>query len=271
MLLRRIVLAVVLLAALVGGPRVDAQVVGAGVGQTGTVTANDGACWSSAGVIKDCGLVPGAGTVTGPATSTTGDLLSFNGTTGKVLQDSGVLASTVVVGPASATTGDIATYNGTTGKLVQDSGVLASSVVVGPASVTSGNIATYNGTTGKIVQDSGSGLLGQTSYSPTMTCGAGSIGAPSRQHGNYGTLGKFVFVSVDVQFAAGTCSGTVSISLPLTANSGQQQALTAIDNTTNLPMDGLLAGSATTVSLFTSVGGNPTVTDNFVISGMYQQ
>lgn len=93
--------------------------------------------------------------VAGPASAVSGDIATYNGTGGKTVQDSGVLASNVVQGPASATSGDLPTFNGTTGKLVQDSGVLAANVVQGPASAVSGNVASYNGTTGKLVQDGG--------------------------------------------------------------------------------------------------------------------
>ena len=60
-----------------------------------------------------------------------------------------------VVGPASATTGDIPTFNGTTGKIIQDSGILATNVVQGPASSTDGNISGFNGAGGKTIKDLG--------------------------------------------------------------------------------------------------------------------
>jgi hypothetical protein len=60
-----------------------------------------------------------------------------------------------VVGPASAVTGRVATFNGTTGKLIQDGGTLLSNLVSGPTSAVSTRFASFNGTTGKIIQDSG--------------------------------------------------------------------------------------------------------------------
>lgn len=60
-----------------------------------------------------------------------------------------------VVGPASATSGDVVSFNGTTGKLVQDSGKLAANLVTGPASATASRLCSFNGTTGKIIKDSG--------------------------------------------------------------------------------------------------------------------
>jgi hypothetical protein len=70
----------------------------------------------------------GGGDVVGPASSTTGRVATFNGTTGKLIQDGGVLLSNLVTGPASSTTGRVATFNGTTGKLIQDGGILLSSL-----------------------------------------------------------------------------------------------------------------------------------------------
>jgi len=118
----RLFLAVLLLAALLGGPRVDAQVQGGNVGQTGSITANDGACWSAVGVIKDCGFVPGSGTVTGPASATNGDIAVFSGTTGKVIADPGIpgqltnsIAGDVALNNASNYFDGPVVFQGTTG------------------------------------------------------------------------------------------------------------------------------------------------------------
>ena len=79
---------------------------------------SDGTNWSIIGCYPNTSSY-----VTGPASAVSGNLPSFNGTTGKTLQDSGVSAASVVTGPGSVTSGDIATFNGTTGKIVQDSGL----------------------------------------------------------------------------------------------------------------------------------------------------
>lgn len=75
-----------------------------------------------------------------------------------------------VVGPASSTSGNLVTFNGTTGKLIQDSGVTVASLgdVDGPASAVSGNIASYSGATGKIIQDSG---VSATAHAPRHNVG----------------------------------------------------------------------------------------------------
>jgi hypothetical protein len=70
-----------------------------------------------------------------------------------------------VVGPASAVDDRIATFDGVSGKLIQDGGqtvaqVIAAAVagagdVVGPASAVDDRIATFDGVTGKLIQDGG--------------------------------------------------------------------------------------------------------------------
>lgn len=70
----------------------------------------------------------GAGDFSGPASSVTDNIVTFNGTTGKLGKDSGIKASDLIAGPASAVADNIATFNGTTGKLAKDSGVAVSSL-----------------------------------------------------------------------------------------------------------------------------------------------
>lgn len=64
--------------------------------------------------------------------------------------------SGLVHGPGISVDNNIALYDGSTGKLLKDSGEVLSSYVKGPSSVTSSdNLATYDGTTGKLIKDSG--------------------------------------------------------------------------------------------------------------------
>lgn len=79
------------------------------------------------------GLLPaiaGAGDVFGPGSVTLDRIAAFNGTTGKLIKDSGytiasliaaaVAASGDVTGPASAVNEGVAVFNSTTGKLIKD-------------------------------------------------------------------------------------------------------------------------------------------------------
>jgi len=87
--------------------------------------------------------------VTGPASAVEDNLLLFDGTTGKLVKDSGVNITTFtdslaekVTGPASAIDGNISTFDATTGKLIEDSGVNISAVNANTAKVTN---ATHSG------------------------------------------------------------------------------------------------------------------------------
>lgn len=108
--------------------------------------------------------------VVGPASAVNGNLVSFNGTTGKLVQDAGVLPANLVTSTSTPTINQVVTWTGT-GKNVQNvtvtivGGALTNVAtintidpatwVVGPASVVNGNLASFNGTTGKLVQDAG--------------------------------------------------------------------------------------------------------------------
>lgn len=64
-----------------------------------------------------------------------------------------------VTGPAAAIDGRIATYNGTTGKIIKDSGILAASLVAGPAAApTDAHVVLFDGVTGRLVKDGGKGV-----------------------------------------------------------------------------------------------------------------
>lgn len=111
----------------------------------------------------------------------------------------------------------------------------------------------------------------RTSYTPTITCGAGAVGTYSSQTGYYSYYGPQVLINIDVQAAIGTCSGTVSVSLPATSNVNITQNLSASDVTTSNILWGSVASAGTAVQLLSATGTNPTGSDHFVISGNYQQ
>lgn len=68
-----------------------------------------------------------------------------------------------VVGPSSSINNRVAAFNGTTGKLLLDSGILYTDLVLGPASAVDQNIAIFSGTGGKLIADGGSTIAGLTS------------------------------------------------------------------------------------------------------------
>lgn len=124
-------------------------VEGAASSTDGTVVTFDG---TTGKVVKASSKVT-ADLVTGPASATSGNVAAFNGTTGKVLQDTTKVVADIVTGPASATSGNVAAFDGTSGKLLQNTTKVVADIVTGPASATSGRVAVYNGTTGKLLQD----------------------------------------------------------------------------------------------------------------------
>ncbi len=91
---------------------------------------------------------PGPGGVSGPSSSTIGDIAGWNNTAGSLLYDGGVPISNF---PTTSTSGDLASYSSSGGKF-SDSGVPASNLPT--SGTTSGDVATLDNTTGKIV-DSG--------------------------------------------------------------------------------------------------------------------
>ena len=83
------------------------------------------------------------------------------GTTGQVLTSNGASALPTfqapagnVAGPGSSVSGDIATFNGTSGGVIQDSGILASSLAVGPGTSIARQIPVFSGTDGKTLTNS---------------------------------------------------------------------------------------------------------------------
>jgi hypothetical protein len=125
-----------------------------------------------------------------------------------------------VTGPASAVSGRVATFNGTTGKIIQDGGTLLSNLVSGPASSVTARIATFNGTTGKLIQDSGtliSGLATSTHTHGNIT-NAGAIGATS---GLVVVTGASGVLTTEAKY-----TNLYTNSTPLTISSGETQTIT---------------------------------------------
>jgi hypothetical protein len=71
----------------------------------------------------------GGGNITGPTIAVSGDLLSFNGTGGNLVQDSGIAAASVVTGGTASAVNDIAVFSTTTGRAIQDSALALAAVI----------------------------------------------------------------------------------------------------------------------------------------------
>lgn len=145
----------------------------------------------------------GTGDVVGPAVATDNAVTRYNGATGKLVQDSGVLISDsgkVTIpddattpplnvtersaAPTAPATGDIYLDDGTntgsgnpgwrrwTGAAWEDISAAAgggTGDVVGPASATNNNIALYSGTTGKLIKNSVVSVTGAGAMSGVTT------------------------------------------------------------------------------------------------------
>lgn len=123
------------------------------------------------------GTPAGTGDVTGPGSSTTGNLASFGDPTGKVIADSGVAAATVVAGPGSSTSGNLATWNNSGGTLLADSGVAAPIATAPTIQTFSSGSGTYTTPAGvkwiKVYACGGGGGGGGTGSADATNGGAG--------------------------------------------------------------------------------------------------
>lgn len=88
------------------------------------------------------------------------NLASFNGTTGKVIKDSGLAVNQVVVNitDVGVTGGNLPIFTGGTGQQIKNSGVPYTLVVTNNGTSTTNHIATFADNTGKVIQDSGASL-----------------------------------------------------------------------------------------------------------------
>ena len=123
------------------------------VGPVGAVSNNFVSFNGTSGtLVKDSGI-SASSIVSGPGSSVSGNVVTFSGTSGKQIADSGLLSTNLALGAASSTSGHLASFSGTGGKQLADSGVALSSVVTGPGSSTTGDIPKFSDTTGKILAD----------------------------------------------------------------------------------------------------------------------
>lgn len=164
--------------------------------------------------------------VEGPASSTSGNLASFNGTTGKVVQDAGLPTTNIVTSTSTPTANQVATFTGT-GKAIQNvtvtitAGAITNVTsintidpatwVVGPASAVNNNIAGFNGTTGKLIKDTG--ILS----TDLVTAAAATFGA----------IATFTGTGKAIQATALTISGTTI---------GSSTTLTIADSLRGIPV-----------------------------------
>lgn len=143
--------------------------------------------------------------VTGPGVAVTDDIVTFNGTTGKIVKDSGILVTSLAPKASPALTGTptapTPAANDNSTKIATTAYVDAANVgqVTGPGSAVADNVATFNGATGKIIKDSGVALSSKANLaSPALT---GTPTAPTAAVGTNTTqLATTAFVQAATAF-----------------------------------------------------------------------
>lgn len=205
MILRRLLLACVCAAAL-AAPAL-AQIQGSGVGQSGSVTANNATCWASNGVVKDCGSAPGTGNVTGPGSAVSGDIATFNGVTGKIIQDSGIVAANVLL----TTTAHAGLINeqvfSATGTYTPTAGTNAIEVEVLAQGGGGGGCGASSATQNCIAGSAAAGSYAKVYYATTpgtQTVTIGTTGAGGATGNNPGTVGATASFGALISCPGGT-------------------------------------------------------------------
>lgn len=121
-------------------------------------------------------------------------------------------ADNIVSNSGASTSGNLTSFSGITGKLVTDSGIVAANVVTNSTgATTAGQVATYSGTTGKIITNSTAPILG-TPASGTLTNCTGlpiSTGVSGLGSGVATMLGTFS--SANIRTACTDETGTGSL------------------------------------------------------------
>jgi hypothetical protein len=173
--------------------------------------------------------------VAGPASATNGYIAVFDGVSGKVIRNGTKVETDVVIGPASATDGRVAVYDGVGGKLLKDGTKLESDLVTGPASVTAARIAEFSGTSGKVIAQSSvavADLLPLTGG--TMT---GGIVTDKQIETTLVTLGTSGTITVDLSASmlqtTGTLSGNITSLVTSNRSSGRSATLRIINGGTS--------------------------------------
>ncbi|WP_247310509.1 MULTISPECIES: carbohydrate-binding protein [unclassified Bradyrhizobium] len=158
------------------------------------------------------GWLEGVATYSGTTLTVTSDKISGTGTgTAWNFNVTGEPGAGDVTGPASSTSGNLATYNGTTGKIIQD-GAAAISTDGTFASNSDAKVPTEKAV--KTYVDTAGGAW--TVTNPTVTASSGTFTTVTCQL-RYKLIGKTaVFTATVTMTNAGTASGNILFNLPFT-------------------------------------------------------
>jgi len=89
--------------------------------------------------------------VSGPGSATSGHLVSFNGTSGVVVQDSGIISANVITDSGNLVSSNLVSASGS--KTITDSGIVAANVITDSGNLVTSNLVSASGA--KTVTDSG--------------------------------------------------------------------------------------------------------------------
>lgn len=109
----------------------------------------------------------GGGTVTGPGTTVNNDVAAWNGTTGTVLLDTGILYTNIVTAASNYTNGNLVQAAGAN-KTTSDSGIATTNVVTAASNYTNGNLVQAAGAN-KTTSDSGIVAANVVTATATLT------------------------------------------------------------------------------------------------------
>lgn len=228
---------------------------------TGIPTAPTAAPGTSSNQIATTAFVDGelSDAVQGPSSSANNAIALFDGTTGKLIKDSGVAITSVgdVSGPGASVNGRVATFNGTTGKVIQDGGILLSALAPLSSPALTGNptaptqAVTDNDTsiaTTAFVQSLVGDAWTSSTFAPTASSGAFTSATCTLR---YKKIGKTVFFNLVVTIVTnGTAAGSILVALPWNAQAESSFAGRESQTTGTLCGATVLSGSST-MSIFT--------------------
>lgn len=186
------------------------------------------------------GIVPETWVV-GPASAVNNRIALFNGTSGKLIKDGGLLVADLVSGSGTSTAGNIASFTDSTGRVITDGGKAAVALVTGPATATSNAVPTFSGTNGRAIVDSGITFSDIVRRAVTS-----SVSGNVPQY--FGTGGNLIF---DTGIAAASLMISSSISPPVAGNLAGAASATVIRDTG--------------ININNVVQNNATVTTNSVV------